>query len=332
MCDAKDRLARQGSRWRWALLPFSCGVLLAAAGCAHNRATSLSFPPDAHGWTPTGARESYDAQTLYDYINGAAEVYRALNVQQVLARRYAKPGAPEIVADIYDMGTAEDAFGAYHHDPRQGESVGIGRESEYIAGSLSFWKGRFFVSVVVFDEVEDARQAVLALGRDIAEALADEGEPPWLAGLLPEEGLLAEQVHYFHTHLSLTAHFYLADENVLALDATTQCVLAHYKPVAASPPETQDPPFVLLLVRYPSRAAAQAAFERFRTGYMPGLDNKPVVQTGDGLWMGARLEGDLFVGVFDAPAETELQRVMLGVTHNLAGNGTGSPSPRRGPG
>ncbi len=294
------------------------GALMAATGCAHS-SISIGLPPEVYGWTPEGPDERYDAATLYDYIDGGAEVYRGFNVRQVLARRYVKKGAPEIITDVFDMGSSEDAFGAYHHDMREGQDVGIGQESEYMEGCLSFWKDRYFVSIIAFDETEASQRAVLELGKTIAEAIPKEGPPPGVIEFLPRNRLLTKHVHYFHTHSCLNRHYFLAEDNILNLDNKTQGVLAQCRPVAAADSGTDDSPYVLLLIRYRSKAAARTAHARFLSGYLPDADAQGMVQTENGKWAGGVLEGDIFIGVFDAPSKTELQRVMRDVTRKLRG-------------
>jgi len=283
--------------------------LLLTTGCVRHEHESIVFPEENNGWRASGAGECYSPETLFDYINGGAEVYRALNVREVLVQRYAKAGEADLVAEVYDMGSPADAFGAYHHDVRQGESADIGQESEYVSGSLSFWKNRFFVSVVVFEESPKGREAVLNIGRILAATISREGMPPPVVALLPKAGLIPSQLHYFHTSLSLTAHFFLANENVLGLNERTECVLAKYAGERA--------PSTVLLVRYPSGEAAEQAGERFREVCMPGAGAQDVVQRENGQWMGSVVEQCFFVGVFTAASEEQAQRVLGNVGDRL---------------
>jgi len=155
-------------------------------------ALSALLPEKAEGYAPAGPDRHFTADTLFDLIDGGAEIYRAFNVQRTVHRRYTHAEANDIIADIFDMGSAADACGAYHNDIREGENPGIGRESEYQGGSLSFWKDRYYVSVVAIHESAASARAVRAIGAAVAEAIPGDAAPPALAGLLPEEGLLVE--------------------------------------------------------------------------------------------------------------------------------------------
>jgi hypothetical protein len=102
-------------------------------------------------WTATGQDGTYDGETIYDYIDGAGEVYRAYNMRGCLSRRYAAAGEPDIVLDIFDMGSSEDAFGVFTHD-RDGSPADVGRKrftgkvgsasGKAGSSSPSTWNGR----------------------------------------------------------------------------------------------------------------------------------------------------------------------------------------------
>jgi len=280
-------------------------VMLSAEPADYSDLVTMA-PTEVEGWTPKQPDGFYDGSNLFDYINGGAEVYRSFNVQRVLARQYAKPGEEDILADIFDMGSSQDAFGVYHHDMREGDSAGIGQESEYIRGVLSFWKGRHFVSVLSMDETADSKRAVLALGRAIAQAIREEGPAPDLLRLLPPKGRLPQHLYYFHDQFCLNAHYYVADENLLELGPDTEGVLARYRRAKAK----DGPQWVLAVIRYPSVAKAKKALAGFLKRYLPDADAEGMAQTEDGKWAGVRRDGAVIVGVFDAPSQAEIQRMV----------------------
>jgi hypothetical protein len=218
----------------------------------------LLLPNEVRGWTRGRADGLYTHDTLYDLIDGGAEVYRALNVRAVLSREYVKPGATDIAADLFDMGSAADAYGAFHHDMREGEDAGVGDESEAFGGSVAFWRDRFFVSLVAMDDDTETCDALRAIGFAISAAIPSTGQPPALVRALPASGLVSSQIHYFHDKALLDRHLFLGEENLLDLDRSTEGVVARYRfaDPTGTPPE---PRTALLLVRYPKAARAERA-------------------------------------------------------------------------
>jgi len=253
------------------------------------------LPREIHGWKAEGKDEIYDPQTIFDYIDGAGEVYRSYNFKKLLARRFIKEGQPDIVADLFDMASSKDAFGVFTHD-LEGDDAGIGQGSTYKGGLLSFWKDRFFVSLYAEEETEDAKNALFALGKIVDSSVEKEGEKPDIVSFLPQEDLVEKNVHYFHNHMILNYHFYVSDENILLLDQQTEVALGVYR--------LKDEKSYLLLVRYPEIKKASRAYESFTEIYMPDARKLGMVQTEDLKWTAAKIKNDFLIIIFNAPSDS----------------------------
>jgi hypothetical protein len=263
-------------------------------------------PTEFSGWSFVEDR-TFDADTIFEYIDGAGEVYRSYNMKSLFARRFEKTGEPALVVDLFDMGTAADAFGVFTHD-LDGEDAAIGQGSTYKGGLLSFWKGRYFASVYAEGETPGTKQAVFAISAAIDRAIGFSGEKPALVTGLPAAGLDPRSVRYFHNHSVLNYHFFVADANILGLDQTTSAALASYG--------AGDERAVLLIVLYPDEGQALSGFDRFRKAYMPEAAEPAVVRTEDGKWTAAQRAGRVVTIVFQAPdrarAEELLRRAAKG--------------------
>ena len=283
---------------------------LASAASAGQADLAALLPAEVLGWRPEGADGLYTSDSLYDLIDGGAEVYRSLNVREVLSRRYVREGAPDLLVDLFDMGSSQDAYGAFHHDMREGVDVGVGRESEEQGGNLAFWKDRFFVSLVPLRATEEARQAVLAAGKAIAAAIPNEGEKPELVSLLPPGGLVAGQIHYFHDGLLLGRHHVIGQGDLLKLGRDTEGVIARYRRPA---PPGEGGTSALLLIRYPSAQRAAEASEGFARLHVIAADGEGIGEARSGGWAGSRLRGNLLVCVVDAPSRADVTALMAEV-------------------
>lgn len=275
------------------------------------------LPVDINGWRATGSVSIYTADNLYEYIDGAAELYRAFNVKKVMSRQYAKPEAPEIIVDVFEMNSASDAFGVYHHSKREGENAGIGNESEFIGASLFFWKGKYFVSIIGFEETAETKQTVLELGKKIADRITDAGSPPDLLDFLPSTIGQWEEIYYFHNHHCLNKYYYLSDQNLLNLNQETEGILAKFKEITARPVSADSTPFVILLLRYISAAEAQMAFNNFLKNYLYCADADHVVQTENFKWTGARCVNNYIICVFDAPEKEKVQTIINQISDRI---------------
>lgn len=249
-------------------------------------------PSETHGWKAQDEVETYDRESIFDYIDGAGEVYLMYDFRRVMVFRFAKADQPNILAELFDMGSPQDAFGVFSH-AREDEDQGIGQGSEYRGGLLCFWKSKFFVCISSERETPEAKKAVQDLAGKIAEKIKTTGARPELLDYLPSEGLESNTVRYFHKHTTLNYHYYTAGENILNLGPQTEAALATYQPG-----ETY-----LLCVRYPDQEQAKEALNSFLTAYIPEAEESGIAEIEDGKWVAARQDYTFLVVVFDAPTK-----------------------------
>jgi len=210
-----------------------------------------ALPTEVAGWRATGDDVIHDTETIFQYIDGHAEVYLAYGMSRCFARRYSgSESEPDIVLDLFELASAADAYGVFTHD-RDGDEVDVGQGALLRTGWLSFWKGRWFGSVYSEGESEPAYDAVIAIARAAAAAITEEGEVPALVSELPVDGLDLRSVRFLHTQEILNSVVYLGFENVLRLGPEIDAVLGRY--------EREDGNAWLLLINYPDTEMASRA-------------------------------------------------------------------------
>ena len=266
---------------------------------------TAKVPAKVGPWEAEGADRTFDSRTLYDYLDGGAEVYLAFDFRRAWVRRYAAPGGREMTLDVYEMGSPAEAFGLFSSD-RQDPAAGIGQDSEYGPGLLRFWQGPFFVAVTVSADDEASARSVLELGREVAKLLGPPGPKPEMLALLPEESLRPERTSYFHGVVNLNNRFFVSGDNILKLDRTTDCVFAEYAPGPA------DSTY-LLLVRYPDTGKAAAARRSFLASYLPEGGPEGMGRTENGKWTAASLRDRYVAVVFDAPSPEAARKLAAAV-------------------
>jgi len=259
------------------------------------------LPSEIEGWRAAAEDSLYNPETIFSYIDGAGEVYRAFNFRWLLVRHYEKENQPAITVDFFDMGRSEDAFGVFTHE-LEGERVPLGQDGLYKGGWLAFWKDKFYVSVYSEKETEEIKRVILALGKKISQAIPDEGSRPLILDYLPE-GWDKNQAHYFHSLPILNYHFFVSSENWLELDQTTEAILAwKWKKPGKK--------IYLLIIHYPEETRAQRAIKKFLENYLPEADESGLARTEDGFWDGARAQEDLGVIVFGAESAEEIETLI----------------------
>jgi hypothetical protein len=282
-------------------------MVMVVCGSCESAAWYSSMLPDAvGGWRASGAVKLVNKSNIFDYMDGAGELYLAYDFKDLAVREYAKPSQPKITAEVYRLGSSSDAYGVYSHERGGGGPAGIGQDRDYGVGLLRFWKNTYFVRIVAEKETEQSKAAVLATGRLISRSISGTGKRPSMLGMLPKTGLIPDSVHYFHKHTVLNFHFYLADGNILNLSAKTEALLAQYK-IDSSKPR-------LLIVRYPSVKDATSAYDHFARTY---FKDKPVSKAPSrveavehGEFTGARRSRNVLRFVFEAKTREQCAKLL----------------------
>jgi len=258
------------------------------------------LPGTIDDWEKSEPPDLYTPENLSTYIDGGAELYISFNFKNALSVKYKDSADNEIAVDIFDMATSYDAFGVFAHS-RETIETDVGQGSEYASGLLTFWKDRYYVSILAYPETAAKKDIVFRLGRAIAGAIKNEGPLPPILALLPTENLLPETVHYFHHYIWLNSFYFVSNENVLDIRSDTPAALAKYRQAGST--------FFLLLVRYPDASRAEAAAAQFRQKVLGGAADgmRPLKE---GRWTGLQCRGDLVGVVFNAPDTATVRDVL----------------------
>jgi hypothetical protein len=289
-------------------------ALLAAAVVASSFGGNVKdlaplLPVKIAAFAASGPDAVFDRKTLYDYMDGGAEVFLAFDFREVLVRRYKKTDGNEIILDIYDMGSAAEAYGMLSLDrSAEASNAEVGQESRFGFGLLRFRQGRYFVSIMTTAEDEEADRAVLELGKAAAAKLGPPGPLPELLEVLPENGLSKDRTSFFHAPVHLNNRYFVAAENILNLDRDTDCVFAEY--ASGSRDDGR-----LLVVRYPDEDRARAAEASFRKAFLPeaGAGSAGAVMIENRRWIAVRAHRRTVAVVFEAPEKSIAERLLAAV-------------------
>lgn len=126
----------------------------------------------------------YSPETLYKYMDGGADVYLLYDFQLLLHQEF-KAKQVDVTADMFDMGTSENAFGMYASERSPSyDFIPIGAEGYKNQGILNFLKGRYYVKLAGFGA--DADTVLDQFARAISARIEDKAEFPALLQKLPQ--------------------------------------------------------------------------------------------------------------------------------------------------
>lgn len=272
--------------------PLLALLLLGAGAPREAKLVGDPLPPAVLGWKPQGEERAYDRTTVYDYMDGGAEVYLAYGLTRLRVAVYARPGEPSITVNLFEMDSEAGAYGAFTFE-REDEGVPVGQGGEYGGGLLRFWQGRTFALLQADRETPGVREAVLALGKGAAAGLGPPGKAPRLPSALPSDGLRPLTVRYALSPLLLETLERQAWGNPLGLGPRCEAALGRYGRVGN--------PERVLIARFPDAAGASAGASAFLKAKGPdkAIPGQPF--NGAAGWSAAAASGSFVVLVLDAP-------------------------------
>ncbi len=105
----------------------------------------------------------YDSKGLFDYIDGAAPVFIERGYRRLATAELASPEGSDLVCDVYDMATADNAKAIFEKE-RSPSAKPVEGFPQAISGSMSFvfHAGRYYVKLTAFDAKAEAVLPALA--------------------------------------------------------------------------------------------------------------------------------------------------------------------------
>jgi hypothetical protein len=139
----------------------------------------------AAGWIIEEKVKLYDKDTLFDHIDGEAELYFPYGFDALATANYVNKQNPDlsIVADVYRMASVLDAFGIYSNYRKPNNLwVTIGADGFVSSSQLMFYQDRYFVRLQVSGGTNLPTDTFLACALAISANLpAGSGQPKELA-------------------------------------------------------------------------------------------------------------------------------------------------------
>ena len=182
-------------------------------------------------WTRPDSPKLVDAKNIFDYMDGAGELYLAYRFDNLESYTYQAEGQKEILVEVYFMKTSDDAFGLLSLDwggepVALGQSLRDGSKDEsarwpralYGEGLLRIWSDTVYARIMSYLETPESREAVLSIGRAVVEGRDYPPEPSLLDEMPRSFGgqwrQSQQKASFFRSHLVLNSLFYLGQETL----------------------------------------------------------------------------------------------------------------------
>jgi hypothetical protein len=188
-------------------LLYGSGTVFGADGTIENM---LPFGECAKDWAAKEKAILFTKDTLFDHINGEAELYFPYGFEILASATYMNKSNPEewIVADVYRMASLLDAFGIYsNYRKADAVSITVGVEGFVSPSQLMFYQDRYFVRLQVTGATSLKQDIFRACAQAISQNLPFNASRPRELSFFRIPGVVSNSERYIAQSLLGYAFF-----------------------------------------------------------------------------------------------------------------------------
>lgn len=294
----------------------------------------IDLPSKIDDWTLSGPVRLINTENIFEYMNGAGELYLGYGFNRLEVREYSDGPENTILVEIYFMNTTDDAFGLLSLD-WSGEPVLVDNaqmkatsppRALYGGGLMRIWADTVYARVMTFQETDSAKAAILSIGHHI---IKDRGPTPLpaLMHCFPEAvsqvwKLRRDRMGYFRSHLVLNSLYYLSHQNIFNLDHSVEAVTA---PFERQSDQGNKERIQALMIHYATQQKALKGLEHFHAAYLDDFHKENPAnahhgrvhyfQIEDG-WLAYVLNGKRLTVVFECPNRATAMQFISEINDN----------------
>jgi hypothetical protein len=161
--------------------------------------SSLHFLlPDVATWKLPEGPQDYFPETLFEYINGAAEIYLSYDFKELTVGQYEKGDSnASLIIEIYDMGNEKNSFGIYSAERfPDSQFISLGNQGYLEEETLNFIVGEYYVKLLCFDSGEESADFLKLFAQEVVSRVKDKGNLPPVLAFFPKQGLVRNSEKY----------------------------------------------------------------------------------------------------------------------------------------
>ena len=220
------------------------------------------------GWVVSKPARSFNADNLWELINGAADGFVTYGVREVVTSEYKQAGTGyQAVIEIYQMKDPLNAYGKYSEERNpEYRFLQVGNEGYSGGTSVNFWTAGYYVKMTTFQEKDAIQQEMVKLARAVAGKVKAPGAAPRELSYFPKEDQLPHTDRYI-------------PQDVLAQSYFSNGFEARYK--------AGDRESKLVLIALADEAAAKDGLSRYKQSVTKdGAKLRDLKAPGDGAFAG----------------------------------------------
>ncbi|MBM4329704.1 MAG: hypothetical protein FJ117_00530 [Deltaproteobacteria bacterium] len=149
---------------------------------------TISFP-EVSGWRQPEKPQVFSPESLYEYINGAADLYLKYDFQDLQVAEYVNEKKAAVTVEVYRHRTPTDAFGIYSQERLASANfLDIGAQGYSESMVLNFFRGVYYVKISSYNAGAEEKKIMTAFARKVDQILEGQATFPAILSSFPSEG------------------------------------------------------------------------------------------------------------------------------------------------
>jgi hypothetical protein len=165
--------------------------------CAFASESDAFAFPEVGGWKQPKEAQRFSPDDLYEYIDGAADLYLSYDFQELRVTEYQNEKKATVTVEVYRHKTPQDAFGMYSQERLPTEDFrAIGAQGYVGKDFLNFVAGPYYVKISGFKIEPEGQEVLTSVAKGVAESLGGKGGLPSVLKIFPTEGKIDNSEKY----------------------------------------------------------------------------------------------------------------------------------------
>ena len=145
--------------------------------------------PEITEWKQSGEIQTFVPKTLYEYINGAADLYLAYDFLELKVAEYQNDKKASVTIDVYRHKNTIYAFGIYGQERLPNANyINVGVQGYIESNVLNFLIGPYYVKISSYNTGAEDQKILLTFAKKVSENLGERGVLPSILSSFPGEG------------------------------------------------------------------------------------------------------------------------------------------------
>jgi len=175
--------------------------------------------PEITGWKLSEDVQTFVPKTLYEYIDGAADLYLTYDFEELKVGEYSNDKKASVTVEVYRQKSPTLAFGVYSQErPSNPSLVSMGAQGYVDENFLNFLSGSYYVKINSYNTGAEDREILRSFAKKVLENLDEKGTLPPILSSFPAEGknrnsekfVAKNFLGYLFLHSAFTADYELS--------------------------------------------------------------------------------------------------------------------------